>query len=70
MAETVLATHADRIVLITMQRNGKGVSPRLLFTDQIDVDVLPNFLPSIQKEILVTEIRMTRTNHLIIIITT
>lgn len=44
MTQAVLPTHADRIVLIAVKGHGQGVGPRLLFTNQVYVDVLTNFL--------------------------
>lgn len=44
MAQTVLAAHADRVVLVTVEGHGQGVGPRLFFTDQVYVNVLTNLL--------------------------
>lgn len=44
MAQTVLTAHTDRIVLITVKRYCKRMSPRLLFANQVYVDILTDFL--------------------------
>lgn len=44
VAEAVLAADADSVVLVAVKRHGQGVSPCVLFADQINVNVLTDFL--------------------------
>ena len=44
VAQTVLAVDTDGVVLVAVERYSQGVCPRLLLTDQVDVDILSDFL--------------------------